>query len=222
MRKSKKVVPRGRKTPKKFTRKRQPKLFTEEDAARFNVTPPDHLAYRWVETENLQRMLERGWLLVPPYAHPEMPSEKDRICYLGNVLVSLDRSLADAIDKLGTQKALKMVQDFYTALGLTLDSGYKASNNRTFPILSPHFMATADYPRAGEDDVIVEITIPFRMTPRWQDVANALNLSHQEYAQRRVALHLDGRIAGLLLRDDDGAAFQVRQVFVNEGNSGDA
>ena len=53
------------------------------------------------------------------------------------------------------------------------------------------------------------------MPARWQDTANALGLSHQQYLQRAISLYVRGETGGLLLPID--GAMELHQIYINDG-----
>lgn len=60
--------------------------------------------------------------------------------------------------------------------------------------------------------VRVDVTIPVWLSGRYQDAASALGLTNEIYAQRRVLMHLDGSIDGLLM-PADGAFDLIQKSF---------
>lgn len=64
------------------------------------------------------------------------------------------------------------------------------SGGRSFPLVSPDFMVSSDYPKVAPDaqPVDVDVTIKLKVSVRWQDAAAALGLSLAEYARRRLLM----------------------------------
>lgn len=190
MRKSKKAAPRRRKSKAKFIRRRQPKLFTEIDAKKFDVPPPEGWSYVWVEEENVALWISHGWRETPPKLHPQFSNDGSRIIYLGSILLRIPANIADAKTALARQAAEKQLEDFNHHIGL--NGGLKDSllglSARGFcgnilPIMEGYTTVRSDAPT-----ILTTITIPVRIKAEQQDTASALKLTPQEYARRRVLM----------------------------------
>lgn len=200
--------------------------FPREDAVDYYEIPnaeiPVGKEYQWIAVSvmgigasraNAFQHKASGWRPVPFKRHAKRfvgRSESTRHVVIGGLQL-FERKIPKSRPALteANLAALKMVQDHPA-------SQAKAGRGRTY-ILSDSFVAGAHYDRVADDadPIRVDVTIPFWLSAHFQDAAAACHLSIEEYARRRVLLHLRGEIAGLLL--PNGEAFDLREIYLNEG-----
>jgi hypothetical protein len=197
---------RGGKVNPPISRKHVPPVFGEEEAKIFDIPkPPIGLAYQWVIAEHVRKY--PGWVQVPfgRHAHEMPPDTNDdgAIVYLGNVLVQREQSLVQAELSLSQRQALKNLQEH---------PAYPGSD--TFRVLSESFMVSSHYEQVTGPSIVVDVTIPLRMSTHLQDTASALGLTAQEYLQRSISLYVRGETGGLLLPID--GAMELHQIYLND------
>jgi hypothetical protein len=200
---------RGGKVNPPIFRKHVPQVFGEEEAKIFDIPkPPIGLAYQWVLAEHVRKY--PGWVQVPFGRHVhEMPPDTNddgAIVYLGNILVQREQSLVQAELVLSQQHALKNLKDHPAYPG--------KKEGGPFRILSESFMVSSHYERVTGPSIVVDVTIPLRMSTHLQDTASALGLTAQEYLQRSISLYVRGETGGLLLPID--GAMELHQIYLND------
>lgn len=81
-------------------------------------------------------------------------------------------------------------------------------------IMPEEWNESETYDRVPNDATLVKISVsvPFALHARFQDAANALKLTLEQYAQRRILLYLRGEIDGMLL-PVDGALELIEPSF---------
>lgn len=199
----------ARKPNKKRTpRKHVPPPFGAEEAKIFDIpNPPIGLAYQWVLADHVKR--HPGWVPVPFDRHAaEMPADTNEdgfIVYLGNILVQRERSLVQAELSVSQKNALN---------NLKQHPAYSGNKHGPFQVMSESFVVSSQYDRVSGPPIILDVTIPIRMSSHLQDTASALGLTAQEYLQRSISLYVRGKTAGLLLPID--GAIELHQIYLND------
>ncbi len=203
---------------KRKPRAKVPDTFGAEEAQIFDIPkPPDGLAYQWGLVDHLARFEATGWVRVPFDRHAEEMPKSTKvdgyIVYLDNTLLQRDQAAVRAKITEANQAAKKQLEDHPAYQKCWPHGGYVPMA----PILSDHFVVSSAYERVQDsaDPIILDVTIPVRMPARWQDTANALGLSHQQYLQRAISLYVRGETGGLLLPID--GAMELHQIYINDG-----
>jgi hypothetical protein len=193
---------------KRKQRKHIPPIFGAAEAKVFDIPkPPLGLAYQWVLAEHVRK--HPGWVQVPFVRHAaEMPADTNEdgaIVYLGNVLVQREHSLVQAELSVAQKAATKQLQDH---------PAYSGNKHGAFQVLSDSFVVSSHYERVTGPSIVVDVTIPLRMSAHLQDTASALGLTAQEYLQRSILLYVRGETGGLLLPMD--GAMELHQIYLND------
>ena len=199
---------------KRKPRKRIPSVFGAEEAKIFDIPkPPRGIAYQWVLIDHKERWSD-AWVQVPfdRHAH-EMPKKTNvdgYIVYLDNILVQRDKQLVDIEQSNYQDAAIKQFKDY---LAYSQQWRNDSVGPFSFPILSEQFIASSSYERVTGPPVVLDITVPVRMSAHLQDTASALGLTAQEYLQRSISLYVKGETDGLLLPID--GAMELHQIYLN-------
>jgi hypothetical protein len=196
---------------KRVSRKHVPPVFGEEEAKIFDIPkPPIGLAYQWVLAEHVRKY--PGWVHVPfgRHAHEMPPDTNDdgAIVYLGNVLVQREQSLVQAELSVPQQQAIKNLKEHPAY------RSPRGDHYGPFPVVSESFMVSSHYEHVTGPSIVVDVTIPLRMSTHLQDTASALGLTAQEYLQRSISLYVRGETGGLLLPID--GAMELHQIYLND------
>jgi hypothetical protein len=88
----------------------------------------------------------------------------------------------------GIHRAKEQIEEASKPFGI--NAGGFDRKSRPFPLVSPSFMVSSDYPKlpAEAAPIEVNVTIKVRASVGWQDAAACLGLSVEEYARRRLLM----------------------------------
>lgn len=154
--------------------------------------PPAQLAYQWAPADSLLDMQDAGWLAVPFERHKsELSARKFNrdgfIVAFDQMLFQREAVLVRADRDLAHRKAKENLQghDAYQD-----PDHFRRGQVGFFKILSPSFMVSSAYEHVPVDapPIDIDLTVKFRVSPRWQDAAAAIGLDITEYARRRLLM----------------------------------
>jgi hypothetical protein len=177
---------------------------------------PKGKAYQWVATHVLGEPMPRfeeqakasGWKRVAGY--------RARAGREGQVLMWAPRKIADAQKQSRIDAAKKQLGEIKELFGI-LDDQLPYGEGARFRLASDDFMVSSDYPRTPKDapSVDVDVNVKFRLSRHLQDAASALNLTAEEYAQRRMTLFALGQLTGILFPVGNGALELIENAPFN-------
>lgn len=201
---------------KRKPRAKTPAPFGEKEARIFDIPkPPMGIAYQWVLVDH-QDQWSDAWVQVPFDRHAdELPTKVNvggYIVYLGNILVQRDKQLVTIELDNARSAAVRQLKEHPAYQG---DRGHRYGD-RGYPIAAESFMvsSTYQYVPSSAPSIVLDVTIPLRMSAHLQDTAAALGLSTQEYLQRSISLYVRGETGGLLLPID--GAMELHQIYIND------
>lgn len=156
----------------------------------FHIDPlsiPGGVALHWItlSVDDLDRAQSFGWKPVEGVGGVK-----------GNMLVWAPVAIAEAQRDANIKRARDQIHEARELFGL---NGRREGH--PFPIAPQSFMVSSAYETVPSDTapLDVDVTVRLRLPGRLQDVAAALKLSPEVYAQRRMELYVRGELAGLLL-----------------------
>lgn len=163
-------------------------------------TVPAGVALQWItlNVDDLERAQSSGWKPVEGVGGVR-----------GNMLVWAPVAVADAQRDANIKRAKDQMREAKESLGL---NGRR--EGRLFPIAPQSFMVSSAYETVPSDTgpIDIDVTVKLRLSGRLQDVAAALKLSPEVYAQRRMELYMRGDIAGLLLPSSTAKCLELYET----------
>jgi hypothetical protein len=170
---------------------------------------PEGWSYQWVVVSILgsrvaaewsKSLMERdGWTSVPAARHPDMPCKDGKIEIGGCVLMERPAELTQKAKARDENAARKLAFDATSVL-ITPEPGCGSFEEVTAP-------------------VIVQVTLPLRLSIRQVTAASVCGITPEEYGRRLILLVMQGYLSEILVRTAQADAFELREMTITIGDA---